>query len=448
MSELLKMLGKLLDIPPISIEILPGDGSEWFASDLPPEVAQYAPFLLVEGNLGIPQKIAYKAYLQSILTFRQCRSRLRAQPEERLERQDSCPLTNVDTADTIASSGILLLINPAHQSALDVRKRLVQLGKLDAAHELRFVSALLTLREASKQSLLWHHRRWLLRRIHCPIQTMLPHSIASSSGTPHFPQGDGEDSLWGVSLDANAFRAEFAATGQACEIYPRNYHAWTHRFLCAEALAVLLTGNAQSTPDQGLVEVWHEERAHIRVWVERHVSDYSAMQYACRFEELGHGLPLPALEATLLDRTPRGSTASQDSKPDRAATVLDHAWSLVQAYPTHESLWLYLRGALSPAFSGVGVPSSGRVVGDVGIVAEARAFAGRLLSDDSRVAAGGGSEMAEERALVKAHAGRFLGWVMYKEGILQPNSRNVRQIAMAVELGDISDLLIQLQEPS
>ncbi len=215
---------------------------------------------------------------------------------------------------------MLLLVNPAHQSALNTRKSLVELDVLDPAHELRFTDALLTLREGAKQSILWQHRRWLLRCIH---RSTIPKCLFLSPG-----DGDGVDSLYSLVLDAEAFRAEFAVVEKACEVYPRNYHAWAHRFLCAQALISLLPGSDDSSPPPGpLMEVVREELARMRLWIERHISDYSAIQYYRQLE----GLFPP--------KSPLHTLSMKD-------TMDKHAIELVRAYPTHESLWLYLRSSL------------------------------------------------------------------------------------------------------
>ncbi|EJF57567.1 protein prenylyltransferase [Dichomitus squalens LYAD-421 SS1] len=312
--QLSSKLGQLLNIPPISIELLPGDGSEWLLS----APATHAPFLFIDDNLGVPHKVAYKAYLQAVVRFRP--ARLRDGPDV--------------ASEVLTSTAVLLLVNPAHQTALNARKRLVLAGSsLSASHELRFTDALLMMREGAKQSVLWAHRRWLLRHIY-PLAPLAPRPSADVEPLSQ-SQGDGVDTLFGLALDAPAFQREFSVVERACEAYPRNYHAWAHRFLCAEALVALLhfqRASHSEPPPQELVEVLSEERERVREWIERHVSDYSAMQYCCRLEGLVRGCRVDAALG-------RSSAAS--------AEVYAHALELVKAFPGHESLWLYLRGAVS-----------------------------------------------------------------------------------------------------
>ncbi|OJT01938.1 Protein prenyltransferase alpha subunit repeat-containing protein 1 [Trametes pubescens] len=418
MSALSRKLGQLLAKSPVSIELLPGDGSEWLAEDMPEESNPHAPFLLMEGNLGVPRKLAYKAYLESVPAFRRSRTVLHAYLRVTPATGPSLDLVSAeDVADILDSSSVLLLVNPAHQSALNARKGLLTLGALDATRELRFASSLLTLHEGAKQSVLWHHRRWLLRRIYSLVSSSCGETPSRSSDIPGSLAGDGEDSLCGLGLDSDVLSTEFAIVQRACEIYPRNYHAWAHRYLCAEALATALRGDT----GPGLMDAWQQERDRIRQWIERHVSDYSAMQYACHLEDLDRGL---AASGEPITAVPAGHT--QEKIPEERESVVEHAWTLVQAYPSHKSLWLYLRGALRPQFSPaalrLGSATSDRVRDG------ARALAERFLSDGS--ADHGGSVSPGEHALVRRHAARFLAWLSWQEGKLKLHGREgaVREI--------------------
>ena len=330
----------------------------------------------------MPHKLAYKAYLEAVARFRAVRPR---------HTPSDCSPS--DSAELLGSSAVLLLANPAHQTALNARKRLILLGRHSASHELRFTDALLTLREGTKQSILWHHRRWLLRRIHPPLPSPFP---ASSSGSAW---GDGVDTLHDIALPPDAFRAEIAAVERACEAYPRNYHAWAHRFLCAQALLLFAFHSAPSSsspassvpasslsvsPSSGEVKLaLEEERARIRTWVERHVADYSAVQYACRLDlllsaaDLGIGIGI-------------GTGA--------------HALELVRAYPAHEALWLYLRGAVA-----LGLFPPGRGMrGDADVAIDE--LVEKYIGEDADAMAVAGAREGKEG---RAHAVRFVAWMAW-----------------------------------
>lgn len=265
-----------------SIEILPGEIAEWI-----PESTPTYPLLFVEGNLGVPQKILRKAYMIAICAYFGLRNDTRRSPPSLQQSNQLDRLTRV-----------VLLANPAHQTALNSRKRLVQNHLVDPRWELNFSASLLSCRECAKESILWHHRRWLLRMIH-----EVP-AIASSDGIP-------------AVVPSDALEVEFACASTACHLYPRNYHAWTHRRFCVEALIA----SPKSGGPSNLSVLAKEHRGTLE-WIESHVSDYSAMNYAINFEKM-----LPG------------------GNPTGCSSVKDHATSLLQSYPDHESLWMYLRGS-------------------------------------------------------------------------------------------------------
>ena len=307
---------------------------------------------------------------------------------------------------------MLLLVNPAHQTALNARKRLVLLGTHPASHELRFVDALLTLRDGAKQSILWHHRRWLLRHIHPPLPAPSPPPSSSScAGDPG--HGDGVDTIHGLALSPDAFRAEIAAVERACEAYPRNYHAWAHRFLCAEALALSVScpplppspSAAASSQSQGRAEALREleaERARVRAWVERHVADYSAMQYACRLELLLRD------HLELVEADSEKQIGAEAGAEEGAGA---HALELVRAYPSHEALWLYLRGAVALDLFPPGTCTETQGDADARVAIDG--LAGEYLGEGAIAVSGARSE-------AYAHAVRFGAW---KKWMVSPSPR-------------------------
>ncbi|OJT01953.1 hypothetical protein TRAPUB_7597 [Trametes pubescens] len=127
--------------------------------------------------------------------------------------------------------------------------------------------------------------------------------------------------------------------------------------------------------------------------------DYSATQYACLLEDLERRLNA---SGQLITATPVGHT--QENTPEERESLVEHAWTLVQAYLSHESLWLYLRGALRLSFSHDGLRLDSDTCGRVRD--EARTLAQWFLSDGS--ADHGGSVLHEEHALegkLKMHGG-------------------------------------------
>ncbi|TFY57403.1 hypothetical protein EVJ58_g7038 [Rhodofomes roseus] len=301
----------------LSIEVIPGDGSDgppdWLSDA---DQQAYRPFLYVEGHLGVPRKVLYKAYVVAVREF----AKLRPSP-----RSASSP---IDAERLAHLSAVILLANPAHQTALNTRKQLFSSGLLDTSKELQFLSALLVVRECSKESLLWHHRRWLLRRI---VTTDV---VANARCIRQ------EDTLRDTVLSTETLRSEFAIVAQACETYPRNYFAWIHRYLCLEALVMLARS---PTPfQQAYRSLLLEEVLFARTWIERHISDYTAVHYFCNMHLLllrQEDIPLPIDAARTLDLD------HIDNLTLRTA-LYAHAKSLLASYPEHETMWLYLRAAI------------------------------------------------------------------------------------------------------
>lgn len=268
-----------------SVEILPGEINGWV-----PESAPTYPFLFAERNLGVPQKVLYKAYMVATRAYFGLRS----------ESRKSLPtLQQSNTLDRLTR--VVLLANPAHQTALNSRKKLVQSKVVDPHWELNFSGSLLSCRECAKESILWHHRRWLLRVIH------------------ENPPTAGADGI-SEAVPPDVLETELACASTACHLYPRNYHAWTHRRFCVKALVTSL--HSEVSEDSSAID---KEYQRTLEWIESHISDYSAIYHAISIEKM-----LPCGKPTA-GRLP----------------TKDHATSLIQSYPGYESLWMYLRGSVT-----------------------------------------------------------------------------------------------------
>ncbi|KAF7428708.1 hypothetical protein PC9H_007937 [Pleurotus ostreatus] len=123
--ESIHVLGKAISSHPQSIEIIPGDLDIWRAPN------STTPFLLVDGHLGVLQKLLYKLYVTAQTIFYSIR------------REQRTPTIYSDLVDITA---VILLANPAHQTALHERKKLVEARVIRADDELE----LLGLLQASK----------------------------------------------------------------------------------------------------------------------------------------------------------------------------------------------------------------------------------------------------------------------------------------------------------
>jgi protein prenyltransferase alpha subunit repeat containing protein 1 len=272
-----------------SIEILPGGWQEWTAQA--PDIHEGFPFVYKDGHLGVPLKVLYRIYLAALSLF-----------------------NNAERSTALELSSVILLANPSHQTILNARKKFIQSHLLDPEKELRLTELLIRgSKECAKQSIVWDHRRWIFKFQYQTVRG------AQAAAIRDFPG-------WSTSEEAAAFpmiplatlKEECELTRQACELYPRNYHAWTYWHWVMNV--------ARSLAYDQLME---DEVAAVRNWIDRHVSDYSAVHHLCNL-------------ANLIGR-PQSSQAKTTTLTDDSR---EHALSLVREYPSHEALWLYLRNTL------------------------------------------------------------------------------------------------------
>ncbi|KIJ51290.1 hypothetical protein M422DRAFT_244471 [Sphaerobolus stellatus SS14] len=290
-----------------SIEIIPDlAGFERGSSTNP-----YDPLLYVDGHLGIPEKFLYKAYLSACRKFR------------RMTPEDLSQLSVAAQAGLVANSAIILFANPAHNTALNLRKSILQHQPsiLSLSDELRFTACLLSNKPAAKSSLLWHHRRWILRHFYAGNSQVIPEDIP--------------DTLIGA-MSPEDVQSEFKLVSLATEVYPRNYHAWLHRNVCSDFLISQVSSGVANAR-----EVLIAELDACKKWINLHISDYTAMHYlSTLFDKL----------ESLNAKSPFNCSSAFSDIPSQLLgglsqvnPILSHAFSLLTAYPTHEALWLYLR---------------------------------------------------------------------------------------------------------
>lgn len=285
-----------------SVEVLPGELQEWRDQPLPedaPKVHAGFPFILIEGNLGIPKKVLYAIYLSAVST----------------------PWRSSEPQMAEAVSSIIILANPAHQTALNARKRLITSGHLDPRRELALCELMARgSPEFGKQSMVWAHRRWCFTRIYGAIGP----SMRTLSLLPGWASSEEVQML--PRLSPASVQHEFRLIQHTCETYPRNYHAWAHWHHIIDVCYALFGSDDTSTRSEW-GEIIMKECERLRAWVNLHVSDYSAMH------QMLH------VQSVLEELSSEGSTCKSES-------LIEQGLSLVKAFPSHESLWMYLRGAL------------------------------------------------------------------------------------------------------
>eukprot|EP00741_Cyanophora_paradoxa_P010022 tig00000157_g9708.t1 len=241
------------------------------------------PPLVVENHkLGVAPWFIPVLYVQARKAFAEAlpslRERVRAgeRPDQELARR------------LLSCTRGVLLVNADHGTAWNARKRALEAGAQAPAAELAFLDLLFTKHTKSAEA--WAHRRWLLQRFFC--------------GGGAGPPGAGG----GVALSVETFRHEAEVCGRVGSLYPKNYHAWTHRGWALERAAV-----AEPAAAAG-------ELAGTEAWAGRSPGDYSGWHYRQRALLLAPGCPAC-----------------------RLAAEVGFLEQVTEWYPAKESLWLHRR---------------------------------------------------------------------------------------------------------
>ncbi|KAJ7496962.1 hypothetical protein FB451DRAFT_1209418 [Mycena latifolia] len=287
-----KLGSLLMQRSPLTVEIVPGGIEQWLGAA---QSSTEFPFLHSDGHLGVPQKNLYQLYLSALAL---------------LDIKEPEPKTS-----QIDITCVLLLANPSHQTALNVRKRLIRADTLSAHAELDFSARLLaSSRPSSKEAIQWAHRRWVFGHLY----------PRTSSPFPEIPP--------------DTIEAEFELISRCCETYPRNYHAWSHHHFVIQCTCVSL--QSSHPVDTPYLPLFVREFQKLRRWIETHISDYSAIHQFCTMVSRLQSLDLPQYNSTL----------NELADP---TVHFEHAISLVTTFPAHESLWMYLRAVIdiSPVLS-------------------------------------------------------------------------------------------------
>jgi len=287
-----------------SIEILPGNLEDWQSIEMSPgsrKPSPEFPFVLVDGNLGIPRKVMARLYLAAV----------------------SMPWRNTQTV--VAATCVILILNPAHQTALNGRKRLIQSGYLDSVKELRFMELLLRgLIDCAKQSIIWDHRRWCLKFIHGTLGS----SVHQHPPLEHWASA--EEARLLPKLDLEDIRREIAIVYHTCETYPRNYHAWNYWHWLIDIALSSIYHHQDEHQQQGFLQLLVDAYVELRKWTDFHPSDYTAMHQLSQCQRI-------------LDHLHTTEAFTQDLA---SSSLVEHCLSLLAAFPTHESLWVHLRVVL------------------------------------------------------------------------------------------------------
>lgn len=226
-----------------------------------------------------------------------------------------------------ASTSVIILANPAHQTALNNRKRLMQSGFLLPEEELTFIELLLRgSRVCAKQSMIWDHRRWIFRFLYKEMGSLVHETL------PYLPRWSTVEEAQSLPrLSPELIRKELDLIKAACQSYPRNYHAWTHWH---HVIDIAFISAISSADDIRLsyFTVIYEENIRLRSWISNHVSEFTAAHHLC---SMGYIIDhLVSLDKNLV------------AEAGGSCILVDDAYSLASNYPDHLSLWMYLRVSL------------------------------------------------------------------------------------------------------
>lgn len=222
------------------------------------------PFTILEGDkLVIPQKPLYAAYLHAAKALAKLPRTSTA--GQTLEPSDG----SWRSIDRI--SKVIVLQNPEHTQALNLRKRAIHASASREAveAELHFTALILGIPANAKMSSLWHQRRWLLSLLYGTAEHGIP---SATSSARHIFRMKAD-----INLPQDVLEREIALVAQAAKLYPRNYQAWAYRgwlLKCQEASALA------GTEERRLAEAYVAKEltlltSHLRL----NATDHTAMVY-------------------------------------------------------------------------------------------------------------------------------------------------------------------------
>ncbi|KAL6042837.1 Protein prenyltransferase alpha subunit repeat-containing protein 1 [Balamuthia mandrillaris] len=241
------------------------------------------------------------------------------------------------------STRTVLLINAENYSAWNVRKELLSEGHLGLLTELQLLNLVFTKHPKSGEA--WGHRLWLLQQlllywaVHVPSQQNLGGAKEKKE----------EDQLVTLSLEEKV-EDELERCMRVAEIYPKNYHAWSHR-----THMIYLLNAAQTRRDL-------DGDHRMEGWVRRHVSDYCGfhqrqtlllqLMRLCGFRSESYkreDLFQIAHQHRCSQRRVSVGEEEKEDEGDIADCVLrwrKEFWlcrKLLLLYPGHEALWQHRR---------------------------------------------------------------------------------------------------------
>lgn len=302
-----------------SIEIIPGDWNDWASPTIARDTGPSAsfPFLLVDGNLGVPHRVAYRLYLtaSSFPRFK-----------------EFTIMDEKGMASVVQKTAIVLLINPAHQTALNIRKHLIGQGRCPVDNELRLIDLLVRgVKVCAKESALWAHRRWCLHFLYGPVSNHTSNTSTLAAPFPTLAQ-----TPLTPFLPPEAASREFSVVRQAVTLYPRSYHAWSHwRYSFDICCALVSSSSASNELRHAYSQVILGEFKELNKWIGTHTSDTSAVHHLVT--------SLPTIWSLTSSNTFSADVCQSLREESASSKLAGEAWHLLSTFlPYRETGWIYL----------------------------------------------------------------------------------------------------------
>lgn len=311
------------------------------------------PFSLFENDkLVIPQKPLYAVFSYAVkLLASYSRNDVQTIFEHLSDSTTSSPSKKVGKSANLDSnrqreldslSKCILIQNPEHGKALNIRKRMLSHNiKEDTTSlhifeviqaELDFTKLILGIASNAKMGSLWHHRKWLYS-----LKYRIHESKGDNTPLPEHQSAKRLLRIYPVPISPIEVQQELALIDMCAERYPRNYQAWSYRYWLVRghmlALSTRCTVDGESyaqSPEDGsglLLRDYDNMESHLSAHIGDHTAAMHMLNILCLATQRDH-----AWQQNLGGLLERAHLFALD---------------LVRRYPYKETPWLLLRGVLA-----------------------------------------------------------------------------------------------------
>lgn len=310
------------------------------------------PFSLVEGDkLVLPQKSLYAVFGYAVKALAcyskaEIQTAVQQQPSHTIAK-DAGNTAKRDQAwfrEVDSLTKCILLQNPEHARALNLRKKLVlhDIEQRNAHNrsseavqmELDFCRLALGIASNAKMGTLWHHRRWLYK-LKYSLQESNSGSVHDTARIRGYLAGKKLLRVNPVQLCASELQQELELVKMCGERYPRNYQAWAYRYwlvlgqLSSRSPIHFHSDRPYGRSLSGGSCILYSEYEAMECHLATHIGDHTAAMHMVGVLSLAGQIDDACLHVDLIQRS-------------RA-----FAADFVRRYPHKETPWLLLRGVLS-----------------------------------------------------------------------------------------------------